>query len=148
MKIGISENAELALQILDRLVTQKLQVIKVNGILKKLQYHHRKSIYTILSQMAKAGIIKSHNKSPNEIELVKHPGKVSVMDVIDAVDGDTWRNQCLLKHTACGDQRHCPVHEFWKKERPRIEDTLRQVSLEQWTRFEHRHAWRQTQIVH
>ena len=148
MKIGISENAELALQILDRLVTQKLQVIEVNGILKKLQYRHRQSAHVVLTQLAEAGIIKLQSNIRNEAELLKHPGKVSVMDVIDAVDGDTWRNQCLLKHTACGDQRHCPVHEFWKKERPRIEDTLRQVSLEQWTRFEHRHAWRQTQIVH
>jgi Rrf2 family protein len=148
MKIGISENTEMALQVLDRLVTEKPQTIKINDILKKLHYCHRQSVYTILSQLATATIIRLNSHTRDEIELLKHPGKISVMEVIDAVEGDAWRNQCLLKHTPCGDLRNCPVHDFWKKQRSQIERTLSHVTLEQWTRFEHRHAWRQAQVVH
>ena len=148
MKIDISENTELALHFLDRLVSQKTHAIKANDFLKQLQYRYQQPFFAILSLLAEAGIIKLHSNIKNVIELQKHPGKVSVMDVIDAIDGDTWRNQCLLRHTPCGDLRNCPVHDFWKKQRSQIEHTLSHVTLEQWIRFEHRDVWRQAQVVH
>lgn len=84
----------------------------------------------IFKRLNDAGIVDSKRGLKGGVWLARPPSEISLLDVSNAVDGPGWLSSCILGNAICSDERSCPSHEFWMKERERIKDELQGLTLE------------------
>ncbi len=94
----------------------------------------------ILHGLAKSGLILAKRGYRGGFRLSRPAAKISVLEVVEAVEGRTWAPRCLLGLTECSDEEACPVHVFWKVTRGKIEAQLRKLTVTQVADFEKRCA--------
>lgn len=83
----------------------------------------------ILQQLTSAGIFVSM-KGPNGGVALKRPAeKISLVDVVVAIDGMGLFTDCLLGLPGCGEQKPCPVHDEWAEISTNLFHAFRDKSL-------------------
>lgn len=92
----------------------------------------------ILHALARAQLIRAKRGYLGGFMLARPAEDITLLDIVDAVDGTAWAGRCLLGLAACSDERACPMHEFWKAERARIRERLARTSLRDVAQFEDR----------
>lgn len=83
----------------------------------------------ILSRLKPAGILKSRRGLNGGVYLARSPEKVAMIDVIEAVDGMEFFENCFLGIEGCGRIEPCPFHDFWSEERTKIKEWLTETTL-------------------
>lgn len=78
----------------------------------------------ILSKLKPSGIIKSQRGLKGGVYLARPPKNISLLEVIDAIDGTDFFENCFLGIEGCGEIEPCPFHEFWSLERTKIKEWL------------------------
>ena len=68
--------------------------------------------------------------------LARPADRITLLDVAEAVEGESWQPRCLLGLEECSVERACPTHAFWSKERLRIESELKSRTLKDVAEFE------------
>ncbi len=64
----------------------------------------------ILQRLHKAKLVESQMGPKGGFELSKKPGKISLLEIIAAVQGKVSLNRCLLGADRCDRRKHCPVY--------------------------------------
>jgi Rrf2 family iron-sulfur cluster assembly transcriptional regulator len=77
----------------------------------------------IAQQLARAGLIEINQGAKGGYRLLRPPEKITMLDVIQAVEGGIVLNQCLLNHQSCDRTKLCEVHQVWH----RAQNALREV---------------------
>lgn len=83
----------------------------------------------ILHALRQAGLVLSKRGSRGGVALARPAQTISLLDVVEALDGPNWFPPCLLGLDDCFDLSACPTDEFWTKERGRIEAELRRLTI-------------------
>lgn len=83
----------------------------------------------ILHALGDSSLIHGKRGYRGGFVLARPPRAISLYDVAAALEGPDPLGPCLLGLRACAGRRPCPTHDFWLRERSRIERHLRQVSL-------------------
>lgn len=91
---------------------------------------------TILNALARNGLIHAKRGYRGGFVLAKPAEQISVLRVVEAVEGHAWREGCLAGLSQCSDERACPLHAFWKTQRNKIEEFLCSLTLAQVAEFE------------
>jgi Rrf2 family protein len=92
----------------------------------------------ILHALARSGLIRAKRGRGGGFTLARLAAQISLLDVAEAVEGESWAPCCLLGLAGCSQERACPTHRFWTVQRARIEAELRRVTLCEVARFERR----------
>jgi Rrf2 family protein len=74
----------------------------------------------IISQLSIAGLIHTSRGARGGVWLAKPPEAISLLDVLQAIDGTLALNQCVENPEDCSFSKSCLIHKFW-------EDTCREV---------------------
>lgn len=74
----------------------------------------------ILSKLKAPGILKSQRGLNGGVYLAKSLDKVSVYDVLAAIDGEAFFSTCFMGIEGCGHIEPCPFHNFWSLQRDNI----------------------------
>ena len=90
----------------------------------------------IISRLSEAGLVKSKRGYTGGVQLARPAEEISLLDVSRAIDGEEWTESCLLGMAQCSDERACPHHHFWKKQRCEIKKNLAETSLKDAAEFE------------
>lgn len=66
----------------------------------------------ILRLLTKDGIVDSHRGVNGGYALARHPSEITLLDVVEAVEGPIAINRCLYNPEECSKRfsAHCPVH--------------------------------------
>ena len=83
----------------------------------------------ILQRLTRGGIVHSTQGITGGFELVKEPVKVSILEVIEAIQGPTAVNICAVDERNCDLSSSCPVHPVWVELREDIENRLKKESF-------------------
>ncbi len=67
----------------------------------------------ILGRLIIAGLVTSQRGASGGITLAKPPHRISLREVIEAVEGPFALNECLGEAGACSRKPHCKVHPVW-----------------------------------
>ncbi len=67
----------------------------------------------IVSQLSIAGLIQTSRGARGGVSLAKPPEEISVLDVIEAIDGPVLLNECANDPTNCPLADSCPLKEIW-----------------------------------
>jgi Rrf2 family protein len=83
----------------------------------------------VLQSLVKAGIVGSSRGAAGGFWLTCDAGKISVLDVVQALDGPVGLNQCLVAGSACSRAKWCAGHTVWQEAQDAMLKVLRGASL-------------------
>lgn len=67
----------------------------------------------IISQLSIAGLIHTSRGARGGVSLAVSPEKVSILDVVEAIDGPIALNECTVNPSVCPNGPDCPIHAMW-----------------------------------
>lgn len=79
--------------------------------------------------LVKGGILYSIKGRRGGFTFARPPGKISLMEIVEIIDGDALTKNCALGLPACSDVNPCPFHFHWKGVRNTITKALRHGTL-------------------
>jgi Rrf2 family protein len=84
----------------------------------------------ILQKLTKAGIVKSFRGVKGGFRLTRKPKDITLLDVIEAIEGEVSMNKCVVDQRFCELHETCTVHPVWVGIRSSVEDLLRGYNFE------------------
>ncbi|HKZ55471.1 MAG TPA: Rrf2 family transcriptional regulator [Anaerolineales bacterium] len=67
----------------------------------------------IVSQLSVAGVVQTSRGARGGVSLARHPSEISLLEVIEAIDGPISLNECVFDASSCTLGDKCPVHTIW-----------------------------------
>jgi Rrf2 family iron-sulfur cluster assembly transcriptional regulator len=83
----------------------------------------------VLGPLVERGWIVSVPGPTGGYEAAIAPERLSVLDVIEAVEGPTVTGRCVLVDRSCNVDGHCALHQPWSKARTGLLDELGRTTL-------------------
>jgi len=83
----------------------------------------------VLQALARVNLLVSHKGAGGGFSLGKPPKEIALIDIVRAVDGDTFLDHCVLGFPGCGERNPCPVHDQWKRAKEIILNILHKKNL-------------------
>ena len=83
----------------------------------------------VMSDLTGAGLVRASTGRSGGYVLARPPSVVSLLDVIEAVEGDSRRRTCVLRAGPCGADGHCDVHDVFFAAQDAMLRTLAEARL-------------------
>lgn len=78
----------------------------------------------IAQQLARAGYIEIVQGPKGGFRLIVPPENVTLLGVVEAVIGEIYLNDCLMRPDSCYRSPTCSVYNVWQKARNQLRETL------------------------
>jgi Rrf2 family protein len=83
----------------------------------------------IVAQLSKDGLIRSQRGAGGGIQLSKPAETLTLLEVIEAVEGKVFLNKCLIAPGTCRLDLTCAVHTVWCDAQEALRTILNRKSL-------------------
>ena len=83
----------------------------------------------VVGPLVKAGWVRSDPGPTGGYSLRASPEAVTLLDVVEAVDGPTDTGRCVVADAACGRGEVCALHPAWSRARDELMASMRAVSI-------------------
>jgi Rrf2 family iron-sulfur cluster assembly transcriptional regulator len=83
----------------------------------------------IFQQFSKIGLVKSFRGTGGGFVLGRAPDKITLLEVVEAVEGPIMPNRCVVNPGECPRYVFCNVHPVWKRVQLQVCDVLERVTL-------------------
>lgn len=83
----------------------------------------------IFQQFSKIGLVKSYRGTGGGFVLGRAPDRITLLEVVEAVEGPIIPNRCVVKGD-CPRDAGCNVHPVWVDVQRQVRDILRNVTLQ------------------
>lgn len=67
----------------------------------------------IFQNLARAGFVSSFRGTGGGFTLLKDPEEISLLDIVEVIDGQIALNVCLNNGSLCDNKPTCAVHTVW-----------------------------------
>ena len=67
----------------------------------------------IVSQLSVAGLLQTSRGARGGVSLARTPGEISLLEVVEAIDGPILLNDCVADHGNCVFGDTCPIQPIW-----------------------------------
>lgn len=78
----------------------------------------------IVSQLSVAGVVQTSRGARGGVSLAREPKGISLLEVIEAIDGPITLNECVPDRSACVFGDDCPVHDIWCETQTKLVEQL------------------------
>jgi FeS assembly SUF system regulator len=87
------------------------------------------TVSKVLKPLAHAGLVTSFRGANGGYSLARPPSQISLIDIVEAIEGRLGMTECSGEHSHCEHQPHCGVQSHWRRINDVISHTLRGMSL-------------------
>ena len=84
----------------------------------------------IARSLVRAGLLQSLRGRNGGVALARPASRITVLQVIEAVDGPLALNRCVHGGSGCPLSRSCPAHPLWRRLQKLVADELKAVTIE------------------
>jgi Rrf2 family iron-sulfur cluster assembly transcriptional regulator len=88
----------------------------------------------ILQKLVKAKIVRSYRGVKGGFSIAKQAKDISVLDVLEAIEGKLALNLCLEDKKKCEFSRHCPISSVWAAAQAKVIEVLKKADFEELAR--------------
>ena len=67
----------------------------------------------IVARLSHGGLVKSHRGVGGGISIARPPEQISLLEVLDEMEGPMALNRCLIEPLFCSRTKSCVVHGVW-----------------------------------
>lgn len=85
----------------------------------------------IVSQLSVKNILDAMRGASGGVRLSRPATDISLLEVIEAIDGEISLNRCVVSDTACPSTGDCPVHEVWSDAQRELVHRLQNTKFDQ-----------------
>ncbi len=85
----------------------------------------------IISQLSIAGLLHTSRGARGGVTLAREPGEISMLDVVEAIDGPILLNECVGDPANCTFSEDCLVHPIWVEVQETLVKRLRETKFDQ-----------------
>jgi Rrf2 family protein len=79
----------------------------------------------IISQLSIAGLLNTSRGAHGGVSLRREPKDISVLEVVEAIDGPILLNECVGSNKSCAFEKDCLVHPIWIEAQESLVNRLR-----------------------
>lgn len=83
----------------------------------------------VFQKLVRGGILRSTKGRGGGFALVRPPHEITLMQVVEALDGPQTFDRCVVGLDRCNDEMPCPQHDLYKPIRQRLKDYLNTTTM-------------------
>lgn len=125
----INRTTDDAVRVVLQLALAKPETTVTSVDLARAQQLSAPDLNRILQQLTRAGLLRAAPGSLGAVRLLHAPDKITVLDVVEAMEGPIALNRCVLHPEECPRHTTCPVHELWALARDDVARRLQSIRL-------------------
>jgi Rrf2 family protein len=91
----------------------------------------RRILARILAKLSHAGLVQSEQGRGGGSRLARPAGKITLREVVEAVEGPFGVIRCIMEDRACGEGAPCALHEAWEEGQQVILEYLGTQTIEE-----------------
>lgn len=84
----------------------------------------------IISRLSLSGLVITYRGAGGGVSLARPASEISLLHVIEALDGPVQLNRCVIEPSACPKDGHCPVHHIWAKAQSELTSLLDETTFD------------------
>ena len=89
------------------------------------------TVAKVLKPLAQAGLVEGFRGAGGGYRLVRDAADISLVEIVEAMEGPLGMTECSLHAGNCGIQHSCGVRANWRRINDVVADALRGVTLAQ-----------------
>ena len=137
----VKKSVGYALHALAYMVRHKTQLPVTTKLIAKSEGIPEDYLAKVFQTLTKAGFVKSVRGKRKGYIFDRQPEDISLLMLIEAIEGGSIFNDCFLRHCECGGTLdNCRIYSVWINSTKKILDILKETSLESaaWNHPDHR----------
>ena len=87
----------------------------------------------IISQLSIAGLLLTSRGARGGVTLAREPRDISLLDVVEAIDGPIQLNECVDASGTCSFEEDCPMKSVWCDAQADLVKTLKGTNFSDMT---------------
>ncbi|HKI55100.1 MAG TPA: Rrf2 family transcriptional regulator [Anaerolineales bacterium] len=85
----------------------------------------------IISQLSIAGLLHTSRGARGGVTLAREPKDITLLEVVEAIDGPIQLNECVGNEGACTFDENCPIKPVWCDAQDELVGRLRNTNFQQ-----------------
>ena len=85
----------------------------------------------IISQLSLSGLVTTYRGAGGGVSLARPSSEISLLHVIEALDGPVRLNRCVIEPSACPRDEVCPVHHIWAEAQAELTSLLSNTTFDE-----------------
>ena len=84
----------------------------------------------IISQLSIAGLVHTSRGAHGGVSLAREPKEITLLDVVEAIDGPILLNECVGEKGMCAFADECPLKPIWCETQEHLVGRLRETRFD------------------
>jgi Rrf2 family protein len=89
----------------------------------------------IVSQLSVAGLLQTSRGARGGVSLARHPDQISLLEVVEAIDGPILLNECVGTNGICSFGDDCPMRPVWCDAQAQLVERLKSTYFSQFVQM-------------
>jgi len=85
----------------------------------------------IIAQLSIAGVLHTFRGAHGGVKLARKPQNITLLEVIEAIDGPIQLNICVENESDCSFEKNCPLQLVWCDVQQELVTKLKNTNFEQ-----------------
>jgi Rrf2 family protein len=85
----------------------------------------------IISQLSIAGLLHTSRGARGGVTLGREPKEITLLEVVEAIDGPIQLNECVGEDGVCTFEDHCPLRPVWCEAQDELVAKLRNTNFQE-----------------
>ena len=85
----------------------------------------------IISQLSIAGLLHTSRGARGGVTLARKPESISLLEVVEAIDGPIMLNECVGETSTCTFDEDCPLRPVWCEAQDELINRLKNTNFQQ-----------------
>ncbi len=87
----------------------------------------------IISQLSIAGLLQTSRGARGGVMLAKRPEEITLLDVVESIDGPIALNECVNDENVCSFGDDCPLRPIWCDAQDELVQRLKSTNFAQFS---------------
>jgi Rrf2 family protein len=101
----------------------------------RIQHIPSSFLAKIISQLSIAGLIQTSRGARGGVAMARTPDKISLLEVVEAIDGPIALNECTGDVIACTFGDDCPLRPIWCETQAELVNKLKTTNFSQFAKI-------------
>lgn len=125
----VTRETDYAVRCVLHLAQEKALVANVTEI-ARVMHIPKTFLAKILQRLVRAGVVESIRGMNGGFRLAKKPNDISLLHIMEAIQGPAGINVCAIDSKACRMSPSCAVHPIWVEIRKVVEKRLKKETID------------------
>jgi len=131
----ITRQADYALRAMLYLANHDPEKNAATSDIARIQHIPASFLAKIISQLSIAGLIKTFRGASGGVAMARTPDKISLLEVVEAIDGPIALNECTGNVGACSFGDDCPLRPLWCETQAELVNKLKATNFAQFVKI-------------